>query len=268
MLLLTLLIACTDPMPVAIQACQAIPTVASTPEGLALFDPLLTAEEHALLAQQQPTLGIQAVGEAGLASLREVATCTASDANHAGPGLWKVYLDREAPSLTLDGKGEVVRHHFEWMVHDTEAGLRVETDLARYVSMRQSIAEGLKTDDHDRATSLWRTMIDDYGDPTLVHDLAAAEAARTHYQYGKKLGTDIMGIDGDELVGKLYNRGKLEIPRVEVRFTLTGPAGEVVVVDAELTKVPAGAEEEVRIDKPDWPRLPKASLVVTEFDLP
>lgn len=268
MLLLSLLLACTDPTPVAIQACQAIPTIAPTPESLALFEPLLVRDEYTLLAKQLPTLGIAAVGEEGLVPLRQAATCTSSDAKHAGPGIWKVYLDRRSPSLTMDGQGDVVSHHFEWMVHETDAGLRVETDLARYVSMRESITEGLKTDDHDRATSLWQTMIDDYGDPTLVHDLAAAEVARTHYKYGKKLGTDIMGIDGDELVGKLFNHGKVELPRVAVRFTLTGPEGQEVVVDRELTKVPADAEEEIRIPKPDWPRLPKANLAVVDFDLP
>lgn len=65
---------------------------------MALLTPLLVADEVAALDQAEPTLGLQAVGEAGLAELRAQVHCQVVD--RTGD---EILLERTQPIVAADG---------------------------------------------------------------------------------------------------------------------------------------------------------------------
>lgn len=257
-LLPLLLLACTDPEPVAIAACQALPGIAAHSQDLPLFQPLLTAKDLAVLGKAAPTRGLERVPAATLAELRTQTTCTVVETNGAGEGRWAVKLTRTAP--TIDGTGAVgpaAEQTFEWQVSDEEGG-RVDLNLEGAAIARENLDEAIDQEDWKRYASGWRALAARWPDPVLPVDVAAAEALASRMEYTTKLQHAFVGAGEGLVQATVTNQGDRAVQAqvVDAVFeSANGPLhGRVelgpLAAGASLTytvEIPDGAEGNVRL---------------------
>lgn len=259
MIALLALLACSpDPTPVAVQACEAVPTISVFPDDVALFEPLLVPDEIEILRHAEATRGLMGVKSAGMQQLREAASCAVTSVQKGDePGTWQVELTRTLPHVRLDGTlGTEQTQQLSWTVVKTDAGLRVRTDLQRMVDMRAEVAEANARDDHERVLELWKSILALYQDPTLVYDIGDATLQVEYAAYRERyIRSDVPAdeVERDEETGELVvplrNEGDRTVSRalLEVVFVVDG---EEMIVDAPGGPWPAGQEGEFRVAVP------------------
>jgi hypothetical protein len=209
-----LLLACADPEPPALAACEAAPGLSVDAAGLALLRPLLVADEIAVLEAATQTRGHAQLGDAGLAALRAQTSCTVDTVFSAGSGRWAVTLTRTAPSIGADGSvGDAVTTQLEWQIVKGD-GLRVETGLKRAAAMRKSAEQAVVEDDLLRAASTWKTLARSYPDPVLAVDIAHAEAALEKAEYAGNLRHQFESADDTQVVALFTNGGPVPLTDV------------------------------------------------------
>lgn len=247
-----LLAACSDPVPVAEQACKALPGLSVDAAGLAALEPLLIDEEIALLKAAQPTLGQQKLGPDGLAALRAATTCKVLDSASGGrSGWWVVEVNRTTPVVGADGSlGEPAEVILEWEVMDKGRDLRVRTGLEKAVGTLKEIQTAAAEKDYFRAAAVWRALAKSYPDPVLPVDVAWAESRDAAWVVGKKLEHALLGQDVDaNVVGETLNPTDTAVADVTVRFVFaTDPESHA---DAHTGPIAPGAKAEVRAPIPE-----------------
>ena len=250
MLLLLTLLGCTDPGPLAVSACEAVPGLSTDAAGMALLEPLLIATSVAILKDAAPTKGQEALGPDGLAQLRAGTSCTADKIDAAGSGRWAVKLTRTAPTVAADGTlGATETTALEWQVADTDGG-RVDVGLEKANAMRRSATEAAEKGEHRRAASTLRALSKSFADPALVVDVALAEAAQDKAEYDKKLSNTFVAAEGGSVTASFTNSGDRALSGVTVGGDFEAGDG-VVTADAEIGDVPAGETVEYKLTIPD-----------------
>lgn len=248
--LILLLLACTDPEPVAIAACQALPGIAAHSEDLPIFAPLLTAKDMAVLGKAAPTRGLEKVSASTLAGLRARTTCTATETNGAGEGRWAVKLTRTTPALDSQGvAGAPVEQSFEWQVSDEEGG-RVDLNLEGAAIARENLDEAIDQEDWKRYASGWRALAARWPDPVLPVDVAAAEALATRMEYAGKLEHSFVGAGEGLVQASVRNTGDRAV-RGQVVDAVFESAGGPLHSRVELGALPAGQTLEYQVAIPD-----------------
>ena len=250
MLISLLLLACSNPEPAALAACQAVPGLSSDAAGLALLEPLLTTEELVLLREAAPTRGQEVVGSTGLATIRDQTACEVVLTHSAGSGRWAVTLKRTLPTVGPDGTlGSPEEQELEWQVINAD-GVRVETGLGIATSMRRSIGDAIEKQDYARATSSWKAIQRSYHDPLLSVDIAEAEAFEEAWRYRSKLDGWVEKTSDTEVVIAVENKGDRAV--VDAELTITFTVGEgTLLVTAALGPVAAGEIGRVNIAIPE-----------------
>ena len=250
MLLALALLGCTDPGPLAVSACEAVPGLSTDAAGMALLEPLLIETSVTILKEATPTKGQEVLGEAGLAQLRAGTSCTADQIDSAGSGRWAVKLTRTGPSVSADGSiGASVTTSLEWQVADTDGG-RVEIGLEKANSMRKSATEAAGKGEHRRAASTLRALSKSFADPVLVIDVAQAEAAQDRSEYEKKLSNAFVAAEDGTVKATFTNSGDRSLTGVTVGGDFE--AGDAVVVaDADIGDVPAGETVDYTLTIPE-----------------
>ncbi len=253
MTLLLFLMACADPAPVALQACEALPGLATDPAGLELLQPLLESKDYDALAAAAPTAGLELVGADGLASLRTQASCTLLSAESAGSGRWAVELERSAPAVLADGSlGEVQTTPLSWQAVKTPDGVRVETGLAGAAIMRASAATALEEGDVRRYASTWKAVANKFPDPLLTVDVAQAQAAFERLEYQAKIRGKPIEVDeaAGTLKAEIRNEGERSVSAVQLRVDF-GVGETTASESATLEALAGGATAEVTVPIPE-----------------
>ncbi|MCK6507680.1 hypothetical protein L6R53_30655 [Myxococcota bacterium] len=248
--LVLLLLACTDPEPVAIAACQALPGIAAHPQDLPLLAPLLTAKDMEFLGKAAPTRGLEKVSATTLAELRAQTTCAVVETNGAGEGRWAVKLTRTSP--VVDGTGAVgapAEQTFEWQVSDEEGG-RVDLNLEGAAIARGNLDEAIDQEDWKRYASGWRALAARWPDPVLAVDVAAAEALATRMEYAGKLEHSFVGAGDGVVQASVVNQGDRAV-RGQVVDAVFESAGGPLHSRVELGPLPAGATMAYQVAIPD-----------------
>ena len=220
MFLLIFLMACADPAPVAKQACEALPGLATDPAGLQLLAPLLAKVDYDALASAQPTLGLQLLGSDGLAELRNQASCTVGAVEGAGQGRWAVDMERSLPVVNLDGSlGEVETTPLSWQAVKTPDGVRVETGLAGAAIMRASAEQAFEEGDLRRYASSWRAIVKKFPDPLISVDVAMAASSIDAWEYRARVRGKPVTIDEEAgtLQAEITNQGDRAVRALRVR---------------------------------------------------
>jgi len=250
MLLALALLGCTDPGPLAVSACEAVPGLSTDAAGMALLEPLLIDSSVAILKDATPTRGQEVLGAAGLAQLRAGTTCTADQIDSAGSGRWAVKLTRTGPSVSADGTiGASVTTPLEWQVADTDGG-RVEIGLEKANSMRKSAQEAAEKGEHRRAASTLRALSKSFADPVLAVDVAHAEAAQDKAEYDKKLTNAFVAAEDGSVSATFTNSGDRALTDVTVGGDFETPDGPIGA-DAAIGAVPAGESVDYKLPIPD-----------------
>lgn len=268
---LILLIACADPKPVAIAACQAVPGIATDEAGITLLEPLLVPKEIELLKAAKPTLGLEKVGAEGLARLRSETTCVIDEVNGAGSDRWQVLMTRTQPEVKVDGSfGDKVERKIDWQAVDTSDGVRIETSLPTAASMRAKVDEAMVGSDYKRVAGLWRGIAEHHTDPLLVIDVDRASTLYDEQYTLSKLQAAFDRVEdpadpkGPQIVvGVVRNKSKRALASAVVTFTFTPEVAEVVagaeplpppapvVVEVDAGHIDAEGKVEVRTNVPD-----------------
>lgn len=230
--------ACTDPKPVALAACQALPQLSTDAAGIEGLRPHLDPRELELLEASAPTLGMQAVGTEGLAKLRSSVTCAVDQVDSAGSGRWAVKLTRSQPKVAADGSlGEPEDVSLDWQVVDGAEGVYVESGLRFAVTKRESLVEALEEKDYMRVAGGWRGIVQSFPDPVLTVDIAAAETLDKGWTYRKKLVPVGAGaLDAETLALQVQNTGEETVAKavIDLKFTHGGKAETVQLVSGEM----------------------------------
>ncbi len=176
MVLLALLIACSsDPGAPAVGACEAVPMLSAEQAGQDALAPHITIAEQELLMVQPPTLGMQKVGSEGFAKLRAATKCEVVSTKSGKEGT-TVTLKRTGPGVNADGSiGAEKTDELEFLVVETDAGLRAQTGLQAAVDLRAQIVEAQTKLRPKRVAELWQSMGNKYPDPSVAVDSAAAQ---------------------------------------------------------------------------------------------
>jgi len=251
-------LACTDPSPVALATCQALPGIAVHDSDRALFAPLLTAADMDVLARAEPTRGLSVFSPDALAALRTQTSCVVDEVNGAGSGRWAVKLTRTMPAVHADGStGDPVTDSFEWQVSDEQGG-RVDLNLVASALARRNAVEAIDEEDFKRFAAGWRAIAHRWPDPVLVVDVAEAEALDARMAYTGKLEHAFVAA-GDGLVqATVTNTGGQAVSAVEVDASFESPSGKLhsqAVLGAVppggtlayTVEIPEGAEGNVRL---------------------
>ncbi len=250
MLIALTLLACTDPNPPALAACQAVPGLATDAAGLALLTPLLSAAEVEILTSAAPTRGVEVLGSDGLAALRAQTTCTVTATNSAGSGSWAVSPSRTLPAVNPDGTlGAPIEQTLEWQVVDEDGG-RVETSLGIASSMRRSISEAIEQEDYSRAASSWKAIQHTYNDPVITVDIAEAEAVEAEWLYRKKLDGWVESVGATEVVIAAENKGDRDLLGAELTVTFSLAEG-TTPVSVAMEAVKAGEIGRISVPIPE-----------------
>lgn len=243
-----LLVGCADPVPAAIKVCEALPGLSIDEAGRAALEGTLAQAELDAGSKEEPTLGLQVVGTEGMAGLRAQTSCTAGERQSAGSGRWAIPLTRTSPAVNADGTlGEPVVTTFEWQVAKTRDGLRVETGLAKAISMRHSAAEATKEEDWKRVASTWRALAKAYPDPLVAVDVADAEALERRMDTLKGLRAAFVEADDTVVRGEITNRNAVAISSFTVAATFEMEPEPVVV---EVQGGPVEANGATTVDVP------------------
>lgn len=255
---LLLALACTDPAPVAVAACQALPGISAHPSDLALYEPLLTAADVEVLRHAEPTKGLAVFSPEALAELRKRTACTADEVNGAGSGRWAVKLTRTMPELKADGSaGEPVTTSFEWQVSDEQGG-RVDLNLVASTIARDNAAEAIDEEDFKRFASGWRAIAHRWPDPVLVVDVAEAEALDARMAYAGKLEHSFVAAGEGLVQATVQNTGDQAVSGILVDAAFESAEGKLhsqarvgAVAPGEtatyVVEIPDGAEGNVRL---------------------
>lgn len=269
--LLLLAVGCADPTPTAIAACVAIPQLATDPAGLVLLEPLLAAEELKALKGAEPTRGLQAVGEAGMARLRSETTCEVTEVNGAGTGRWQLLLTRTLPTVAADGTlGAPQVQNLDWQVVD-EDGLRVEAGTDNAARMRASVESARAENDFKRVGAGWRVLVDAFKDPVLPVDADYANRIDLGWEYRAKLVPGGLSADGDVLSATVANSGDQVVKHaiLNLVWELDGAPGSGQVEIADLAPGQT-APVSATVARPlvgDDPGLGKVDLQAVEVEL-
>lgn len=250
------LLGCTDPEPVALAACQAVPGLSIDAAGRAMLDGVLTDEELGILDAAEPTLGLQTLGEAGMKEIRAKTTCVVTKMESAGASRWAATISRTAPSVTPEGAlGDPVETELTFQIVDVDGG-RAEIGMKRAAAQRASIAEALAEEDYQRFASSWRALERNYPDPVLPVDVAAAEALEARMDYRKSVELTFKEAGDGMVQAEALNTGDKPVASALLSATFEGsdespeatvgalPPGEVV---AWSIPIPAGAEGNVKL---------------------
>jgi hypothetical protein len=263
-----LLAACTDPEPVALEACRAMPQLATDAAGLELMRPVLDPREVALIEKAEPTLGLQKVGSEGLAKLRAASTCAIDEVDSAGTGRWAVKVKRTIPTVAADGTiGDPQEQVLEWQVVDGDDHPYVETGARYASSKRASIAEAIEQRDFKRVAAGWRGLVNEFPDPVLTVDVADAEDQDEGWEYRNKLAVRAFGAtDPHTLVAVVSNTGDRPVRRGVFALT-TEVEGEKVSAMATTEAIPPGQTAELRATLEATMTAEPASVLVDVKDL-
>ena len=230
--------ACTDPEPVALAACQALPQLSTDAAGIEGLRPHLDPRELELLEASAPTLGMEAVGSEGLAQLRSSLTCTVDQVDSAGSGRWAVKLTRSQPKVGPDGSiGENQDVALDWQVVDGKDGPYVESGLRFAVTKRESLAKALEEKDYMRVAGGWRGIVQSFPDPVLTVDIAAAETLDKGWSYRKQIVPVGAGaLDAETLALQVQNTGEETVAKavINLKFTHGGQEETVRLVSGEM----------------------------------
>lgn len=250
MLLFLLALGCTDPSPVAIAACQALPGIAIHDSDRALFEPLLTARDLEILRDAAPTHGLAAVDAATLADMRSRTTCTADEVNGAGSGRWAVKLTRTSPTVSGEGSvGEPAELSFEWQVSDEQGG-RVDLNLEGASIARRNADQAIDDEDWKRHSSGWRALAHRWPDPLLAVDVALAEALETRMGYAGKLQHSFDAAGEGLVQASVRNTGDKAVTALVVDAVFESASGPLHA-RSELGAVPAGGQLAYTLEIPD-----------------
>jgi len=253
MFLVLFLMACADPAPVAIRACEALPGLATDSAGLQLLAPVLAQVDYDALAKAQPTKGLELLGSDGLADLRSKASCTVNLVEGAGQGRWAVDLERSLPTVLPDGSlGEVEVTPMTWQAVKTDDGVRIETGLAGASIMRASAQQAFEDGDLRRYASSWRGLVKKFPDPLITVDIAAAGLVFDQHEYKSSIRAKPLEIDEEAgtLTGEVANTGDRATATVELRVDFgvgEGTASET----ASIPALEAGATTQVTVPIPE-----------------
>ncbi len=253
MIIFLFLMACADPVPVALQACEALPGLATDPAGLQLLAPVLAKVDYDALASAQPTQGLQLLGSDGLAELRSKASCTVGAVEGAGQGRWAVDLERSLPAVNPDGTlGEVEVTAMSWQAVKTSDGVRLETGLAGAAIMRASAEQALEEGDLRRYASSWRAIIKKFPDPLLSVDVARAADVFDQYEYRTQLRGKPVEVDdkAGTLKGEISNVGKRDARNIQVQVDF-GVGTQTVSQAATIEAIAAGTASTVDVAIPE-----------------
>jgi len=232
---LALAAACTDPEPVALEACAAIPQLATDAAGLTALTAVLDPRELELLQAAAPTLGLEKVGSEGLAKLRSEASCVVDQVDSAGSGRWAVKLTRTLPTVAADGTlGEPATQSLDWQVVDGADGAYVESGMRFAVTKRESLRDAIAEKDFMKLAAGWRGIHQSFPDPVITVDIAEAETLDAGWAYRKKLEPQGAGALDKELVAlELMNTGDKAVASGLFDLSFThGGAKEVVRLTA------------------------------------
>lgn len=256
MWMLFLLAACSkDPAPIAKQTCEALPLLATDPQGLALLEPLLTARDFNALEEAEPTEGLRLVGEEGVAALRAKVACEVKNVKPVSGG-WEVTLEQRVPEVKPDGTlGDLQSHEFTWTVKRGR-DLHVNTGLFRASAMRRKVEYAIEDDNYVRASALWRELQEQFPDPLIAVDIARTDAVAIERAYREKMRGNLVAIEAGEepgskvLKAELTNRGGRNVSEVlvQVRFDV----GESVeAVETRVGPLESGKTEPFQVDVPE-----------------
>ena len=258
------------PEEVALKACELGPGLAMDPVGATELAPLLTSEEAGVLSKEVPTLGLEKVGDAGAAQIREASSCEVLSTERAGKGRWAVKLKRMQPLVKRDGTiGQLVEVELDWQVTKTSDGLRVEVGLPTAANARRSAADAESMGDMKRAASIWKSLGKKLGDPLVAVDLGRVQPIVDVGQVSKQIMLVFDRIEHPEkgapagapnrAHAKAINASKRDVAEAEVKFIFTvdgveeivsaqaGPIGKGDKVEV-IADIPARAEGQVKLD--------------------
>ncbi len=270
MLLLVALMGCTpDPEPVAIEACQTVPTLSVFKEDLAIFQPYLLSHELDLLKSAEPTSGLLAVKSDGLAHLRANATCVVHESRPGGDR-WELRMQRTIPAVQLDGSfGDPIEQDIDWVVVKTPEGLKVESGLQRAVDLRAQAAEAQASRNYSKVLEIWRTIMGVYGDPTLVYDVAYAQDEARLHDYRTKLLLPLKEAKDEqtgELVVPLVNNGPVGVKMAKIDAVFVIGEDEHLV-EYTLEDLASSQRTEVRVALPEGDEVKYRGLRVRTVEL-
>jgi hypothetical protein len=251
MLLLPFLLACANPEPPALSACQALPTLATDPAGLALLEPLLARDDWEALSAATPTAGLELLGAEGLAELRAQTQCTLLSAESAGSGRWALELERTCPTVSADGSlGDPETTTLSWQAVKTSQGVRIEAGIEAAAIGRRNAEAAVTEGDLRRAASAWRAIQKKFPDPLLTVDIARAEATFAQAEALKMVRAKPTSVADGKLLVALKNQGEAPVQALEIRadFGVGDLTERRTITWASLE---AGAEAEVELPVPE-----------------
>jgi len=241
---------CTDPEPVALAACQAVPGLSVDAAGLALLTPLLTDDELAVLRGGEQTRGHARLGDDAWAQIRAGAACEIASVESAGSGRWAVAMRRTAPAVTPAGAiGDAAAVELAWQVVDVDGG-RAEVGLVKAAARWKSAKEAAQKGNLKLAASSLRALANSFPDPMLAVDVAEMEAAEEMAAYQKKLSHTFGAAGAGEVTATFTNGGDRPLSEV-VAVGFFESAGGPLRSEATMTDVPAGATVEYTLPIPD-----------------
>ncbi len=250
MLIVLLALACTDPEPAAVAACQALPGIAVLETDLPLFETLLSAADIAHLRQAEPTRGLQAVDAPTLATMRSQTSCTVEEVNGAGSGRWAVKLSRTAPTVDASGAvGAPDTQQFEWQVIDEDGG-RVDLNLVAAGIARKNAEAAIDEEDFKRFSAGWRALSHRWPDPLLTVDVAFAEALETRMDYAAKLQHSFDGAGEGMVQATVQNTGDKAVAAMRVDAVFESADGPLHA-RADLGAVAPGQALAYQVEIPD-----------------
>lgn len=246
-LALSLLVGCSDPKPVALAACQALPQLATDAAGIEALRPHIDPREVALLESAEPTRGMQAVGSNGLATLRSAVQCTVDQVESAGSGRWAVTLTRSQLAVAADGTiGDPHTVTLEWQVAEGREGIFAETGIREASTKRKLLASAAEEHDYMRLAAGWRGIVQSFPDPVLTVDVDAAERLDGGWTYRKKLVPVGAGaLDPQTLALQVQNAGEQAVDHVvmDLKYVADGQEGHLALQGGPVA---AGATIELR----------------------
>ncbi|MCB9779209.1 MAG: hypothetical protein H6742_11650 [Alphaproteobacteria bacterium] len=241
------LLGCSDPKPVALAACQALPQLSTDAAGIEALRPHIDPREIALLEAGEPTLGMQKVGSDGLATLRSAVQCTLDLVEPAGSGRWAVSLTRTQLQVAADGTiGEPHDVKLEWQVAEGQGGIFAETGIREASTKRHLLATAAEEHDYMRLAAGWRGIVQSFPDPVLTVDVAAAEHLDSGWTYRQQLVPVGAGaLDPETLALQVQNAGDKDVERLvmDLSYVAGGEEGHLML---EGGPVAAGATVELR----------------------
>lgn len=243
-----LTLACADPKPVALDACKAIPQLATDDAGKALLAELLEKREVDILNTAAPTLGVETLGAEGLAGLRAAAECAVVQVDSAGSNRWAVKLTRTLPVVNADGSlGAPATQDLEWQVVDAPEGIRVESGLRHAASTRADIDKAVAARDYMQVAASWRGLVNTFSDPVLPIDAAAATRLDDGWAYRKAvLAVGAGVVDPNTVAVQVQNTGTKDV--ADGIFTLKFThAGTEEVHEVPSGPIAAGATVQLQV---------------------